>query len=149
LSDAKFVVQASEVILQEMWEKWVFIATGAGTTCLMRATVGDIVAAGAADLPVRLADECAAIAALNGFAPRPAFMARCHAMFTAPGSPIMASMLRDIERGSRIEADQILGDLLRRGGDTVGQTSLLRIAYAHLKAYEARRLRQQTVAGTA
>ena len=40
----------STAILQEMWEKWVFIATIAGITCLMRATVGDIVAAGGAAL---------------------------------------------------------------------------------------------------
>ena len=46
----RFEVHLSNAILQEMWEKWAFIATGAGITCLMRASFGDIVAAGAVDL---------------------------------------------------------------------------------------------------
>jgi 2-dehydropantoate 2-reductase len=50
-------------------------------------------------------------------------------------------MLRDIEQGSRIEADHIVGDLLRRAR-TVRPTSLLATAYAHLRAYEARRKRE-------
>lgn len=144
LSGAKFTVQASEAILQDMWEKWAFIATGAGMTCLMRASIGDIVAADAADLSVALVNECAGIAARHGFAPRPAAFERFRTMFTTAGSPLMASMLRDIERGSRIEADHILGDLLRRSGEASDKISLLRIAYAHLKAYEARRQREQT-----
>jgi 2-dehydropantoate 2-reductase len=50
-------------------------------------------------------------------------------------------MLRDIERGARTEAGHVLGDLLRRGGERESSHSLLRIAFAHLKAYEARRAR--------
>ena len=64
-------------------------------------------------------------------------------MLTAPGSTFAASMLRDIERGAPIEADHVVGDLLRRGGGArFGDYPLLRIAYAHLKAYEARRQRE-------
>ncbi len=69
LSGARFDARLSEAILQEMWEKWVFIATGAGITCLMRATIGDIVAAGAAKFATALLDECAVIATYNGFPP--------------------------------------------------------------------------------
>jgi 2-dehydropantoate 2-reductase len=53
---------------------------------------------------------------------------------------MMASMLRDIERGGAVEADHVIGDLLRRE-PRANPTGLLRIAYAHLKAYEARRER--------
>jgi 2-dehydropantoate 2-reductase len=114
----------------------------------MRATIGDIVAAGAADLAAMLFAECAAIAAKDGFAPRPEFAERTRTMLTAPNSPLTASMLRDIERGAPIEADHILGDLLRRAASTDG--SLLRIAYAHAKAYEARRARNRAgIAGAA
>ncbi len=42
---AKLQPRRSDRILQEMWEKWVFLATLAGATTLMRAAVGDIVAA--------------------------------------------------------------------------------------------------------
>lgn len=144
LSGAKFTVQASDAILQDMWEKWVFIATAAGITSLMRAAIGDIVAADAVDLSVALMNECADVALKHGFAPRQAPFDRFRAMFTTPGSPMTASMLRDIERGSRIEADHIVGDLLRRSGRDRDNISLLRIAYAHLKAYEAKRQRGQS-----
>ena len=138
---ARFDSRHSDMILQEMWEKWVLIATGAGITGLMRATIGDIVAAGAADLASALLDECAAIAAGQGFPPRPAFLERTRRMFTAPGSSMTASMARDIERGAPIEAEQILGDLLGRAEGS--PTPLLRVACAHVKAYEARRAREQ------
>ena len=59
----------SETILQEMWEKWVFITTLACTTCLMRTTIGDVVAAGASEIPLALAGECVAIATRSGYAP--------------------------------------------------------------------------------
>ena len=143
---AKFEARASNVILQEMWEKWVFIATGAGITCLMRASIGDNVAAGGSDLAIALFDECAAIAALHGFPPREAAVRTSRTMYTAAGSGFMASMLRDIERDARTEADHVLGDLLRRGGDQGASRGLLRIAYTHLAAYEARRARTKAAA---
>jgi 2-dehydropantoate 2-reductase len=140
LSGAGFEVRASNAILQEMWQKWAFIAASAGITCLMRAAIGDIVAAGAADLAAGFFAECATIAAKEGFPPRPEFAERTRTMLTAPASPMTASMLRDIDRGAPVEADQILGDLLRRA-EATADNPLLRLAYAHLKAYEARRAR--------
>ena len=141
LFNAAFEARASETILQEMWEKWVFIAAGVGITCLMRATIGDIVAGGGGDLATAMYDECATIAARHGFAPRSAAAQRSHAMFTAAGSPFTASMFRDIERRAPIEADHVVGDLLQRGGEQP-PNALLRTAYVHLKAYEARRTRE-------
>jgi 2-dehydropantoate 2-reductase len=145
LSVAGVEARLSETIVQQMWEKWVFIATVAGITCLMRASLGDIVAAGAGDLTTALLDECVAIAAGQGHAPSVAALQQNRATFTAPGSSLTASMLRDIERGATIEAEQIIGDLLRhdrRGSEQSGASPLLRIAYAHLKSYEARRARE-------
>ncbi|HXW40909.1 MAG TPA: 2-dehydropantoate 2-reductase [Xanthobacteraceae bacterium] len=143
MAGARFESRLSTAILQEMWEKWVLIATMAGITCLMRAAVGDIVAAGGGDLALALLDECAAIAAAYGFAPRQDIALRNRAMLTAPGSTFAASMLRDIERGASIEGDHIVGDLIRRGEAKGIDLPLLRIAYAHLKSYEARRKREQ------
>lgn len=142
LSGAGFDSRLSESILQEMWEKWVFIAAGAGITCLMRSSIGDIVTAGAGDLAAALLDECAAIATGQGFAPSEASTQRSRSMLTASGSGLTASMFRDIERGAPIEADHIIGDLLRRGETQDGTPPLLRVAYAHLKSYEARRARE-------
>lgn len=128
-------------ILHEMWEKWVFIAAAAATTSLMRAAIGDVVAANALHIPIGLMQECAAIAAENGFAPREKATTAGLAVLAAPGSLFTASMLRDIEQRSRVEADHIVGDLLRRASKTA-HTPLLGTAYAHLKAYEARRERE-------
>ena len=138
-STANFDARSTSRILQEMWEKWVFIAVAAGMTCLMRASIGNIATAGGADLSLRLLDECCAIAAANGFAPRAASVDRIRSMVTDAGSPITASMLKDMERGAAVEADHVVGDLLMRSKQDPGQLSLLRVAYVHLKAYEARR----------
>jgi len=146
---ARFESRPSRSILQEMWEKWVLIATTAGINCLMRANVGDIVAAGGTDLAVELLDECAAIAARHGFSPGAPSLERTRKLVTTPGSSFAASMLRDIERGAPIEADHIVGDLLRRGGGNTAAYPLLRIVAAHLKAYEARRAREQAVSRAA
>jgi 2-dehydropantoate 2-reductase len=144
LSGAGFEARLSDNIMQEMWEKWVFIAGSAGINCLMRATVGDIVAAEATDFTTALLNECCAIAAAQGFPPAAAAVQRMRGMLTAPGSTFAASMLRDIERGAPIEADHIIGDLLARGEEQQNKHSLLRIANAHLKAYEARRNRERS-----
>jgi len=142
-SKANFDGRLSTQIVQDLWEKWLFIAAAAGMTCLMRASIGDIVAAGGADLSLALVDECATIAAAAGHAPAPASVTRARVALTAAGSPITASMLKDIERGARIEADHIIGDLLSRAPDGPASKPLLRLVYAHLKSYEARRAREQ------
>jgi 2-dehydropantoate 2-reductase len=140
-----FGVRASTEIVQEMWEKWVFLATLAGATCLMRASIGDIMASpGGKDFVLSLLEECRAVAQANQHPPRDTFLERYRAALTAEGSLLTASMLRDIERRAPIEADHIIGDLIRRGSATdarLGTISLLGLAYAHLKAYQARQQR--------
>jgi 2-dehydropantoate 2-reductase len=140
-SKAKFEARLSEAILQEMWEKWVFIAALAGSTCLMRGAVGDIVGSGSVDLMRRILRECAAIAGAQGFAPRAQPLGRAEAILTDAGSALTASMLRDLERGARTEAEHIIGDLLARRGSAAAELSVLDVVYAHLKTYELRRAR--------
>lgn len=148
MGDCGFAARASEAVMLEMWEKWVFVAALAAVTCLMRAAVCDIVAAGGRAIALGLLEECRAIAEAAGHAPRPAFMARAAAMATSPDAPTTASMLRDIERGGRIEADHMIGDLIARR-DALGAAPgpLLPIAFAHLKAYEARQARERAAGG--
>jgi 2-dehydropantoate 2-reductase len=104
--------------------------------------VGDIVEAGGASLAVALMEDCVAVAASQGFAPRPAAVQQTQVMLTAPGSMLAASMFRDIERNAPVEADHMIGDLVRRAEEKQIDIPLLRVAYAHLKAYEARRSRE-------
>lgn len=142
LADAGFEQRQSATVMQEMWEKWAFIGTGAGITCLMRAAVGDITAAGGAPLAIRLADECAEIAARAGYRPSAAALERTRAQFTAAGSPLTASMFRDMDRGGPTEVEHLLGDLLRRGDPAEHEYSVLRIAYTHVATYETQRARR-------
>jgi 2-dehydropantoate 2-reductase len=153
MNGAAFDARLSENIVLEMWEKWVFLATLAASTCLMRAAVGDIGAApGGSAFMLALFEECRAVAQAQGFAPRPAMLERSRAGLLAAGSPFTASMLRDIERNAPIEADHIIGDLIRRaeaagapGPAASSPVPLLRLAFTQLKAYEARRARQAQV----
>lgn len=145
LGNAGFDVHLSGNIVQEMWEKWVLLATLAGATCLMRAAIGDIMASpGGGDLILNLLDECRAIAATAGHAPSAAFLDQARAALTARGSPLTASMLRDVEGNAPVEADHVVGDLLRRRQSVSSDhndLSLLATVYTHLKAYENRRER--------
>jgi 2-dehydropantoate 2-reductase len=137
-SAAGFGAAASATILHDMWEKWVFLATLAGSTSAMRAPVGAIIAApGGRDFILGVRDEISAIAAAAGFPPRTAFLERTQAMLTAEGSPLTASMFRDIKAQAPIEADQIIGDLIKRADADNIPVARLRMINTHLKAYEA------------
>lgn len=144
MAGANFDAVVSDNILLRMWEKWVFLATLAAGTCLMRGSVGDILAAPDGKRVIEnLLGECRAVAEHNGFTMGPDFDARATQTLLTP-SPLTASMLRDVENHSHTEADHIFGDLIARGGDAQkGEhgLSLLRIAYSHLKTYEARQTR--------
>jgi 2-dehydropantoate 2-reductase len=136
----KFDAASSGIILQEMWEKWVLLATLAGMTCLMRAPVGAIVATREGEaLTNELLGECSAVAAASSFAPRADILEGTRRMLTARGSSFTASMLRDIERGGPTEGEHILGDLLQRARALRVAAPLLRTAACHVEAYEARR----------
>jgi 2-dehydropantoate 2-reductase len=141
MAAGKFGSVASEHIVQEMWEKWVFLASLAAATCLMRASVGVILASpGGKDFLLGMLDESSAIAAAEGHAPRPPFLERTRGMFTAEGSPMTASMFRDIKVGAQVEADHVVGDLMARGDAAKVPVPKLRTAYTHLKAYEKQRV---------
>lgn len=137
---ANFDAVLSQTIVQEIWEKWCLITSIAGITCLMRSAIGDIMVAGGEPLIRSLLDECGAVAAKAGYPLRPAVRERFLALLTEPGSMLTASMLRDVERNSVTEADHLLGDMLARRG-AGSSPSVLELAYTHLKAYEARRVR--------
>lgn len=135
-------VRASDAIMQDMWEKFVQLSTLAGITCLMRASIGDILTVPKGEeLIFRLFAEHCAIATASGFEPRAPFIEFDRKLFTTENSPLKASMLRDVERGSVTEAEYILGDMANRGRALGIATPTLDIARAHLAAYEIGRQR--------
>ncbi len=143
LSRGGFAPVFSSDIERELWEKFAFLTAYAGMTCLMRASIGAIAETddGAA-IAAELLDECGAVATASGFPPRPEFMAQSHAALTERGSAGTSSMLRDMLRGGPTEHDHILGDMLTRARAQNVAAPILRIAHAHMQAYEvARRTR--------
>jgi 2-dehydropantoate 2-reductase len=130
----------SEHVMQDMWEKWVFLATLAASTSLMRTSVGNILAApGGKDFLLGMLDECSAISGAEGFVPGGPFFQRTRGLLTTEGSPMTASMFRDVKAGLPVEADHVIGDLVARADAAKIPVPKLRIAYTHLKAYEKQR----------
>lgn len=132
--------KVSDDVIQDMWEKLVFLCTLAAMTASMRATIGDITATpdGRALLS-RMMNVCIDIATREGHAPRDAIRKRYDAVVQSVGSPLTASMLRDVEAGNQVEADHIVGYMLGLARKHGLDDTLLAYAYTHLKAYERRR----------
>lgn len=139
-----------EVILEPdmvraLWEKFVGLTTLAAMTCLMRGSVGDILAT---DEGAALFDEtmaaCIATATAAGQAPREAALLPFRKMMAARGSSVTASMLRDLEAGHATEGAHIVGDMLARARGAGIDPGPLRHAWCHLQAADHRRAREQS-----
>ncbi len=130
---------ASANIMLEMWEKFVMMGAMAGINCLMRGTIGEIMATEDGEaLMIEALAECQAVAAAAGYEPRRESRERVEAMLTERGSPNSASMRQDLEAGRRTEADAMLGDMRRRARGFAIATPLLRAAWCHLQVHENR-----------
>jgi 2-dehydropantoate 2-reductase len=137
MATAKFTSKLSPDIQLEMWEKFVFLATLAGMTCLMRAGIGPIVRSDDGEgLMLEMLEECRKVAAAEGSDPRPEMLQRARGMLTDRKQAFTASMMRDIEKGGPIEGDHIVGDMLVRARKHGIAAPLLRVATSHLQTYE-------------
>lgn len=127
----------SDAIMQDLWEKFFFLASLAASTCLMRGSIGAINRQpGGTDFMQALFAECAAVATAQGYAPRPALLAEYGAQLTDTTSTVNASMARDVARGGRTEAEHILGDMAMRARSHGLATPLLDLALLHLRVHE-------------
>ncbi|BAT61308.1 2-dehydropantoate 2-reductase [Variibacter gotjawalensis] len=139
MQGAGFDVRHSPHIMREMWEKWTLLSSLGGITGLMRGNIGEIEAApGGVDFVLAFLDEVLSIVRKVGVAPSEEFLKATRATLTSKGSPQAPSMYRDLVQGYRIEADQIVGDLLKRGQDAGLKTPLIAAAYTNLSIYSAR-----------
>jgi 2-dehydropantoate 2-reductase len=114
----------------------------AAMCCTLRGTTGDIMAAdeGGA-LMAETVDECRKVAAAEGFDPGDKGIANLKTFLTQGGSSFAASMLGDLEKGGAIEGRHVIGDMLGRAAKFGVAAPNLRVAYAVVQAYEARRER--------
>jgi 2-dehydropantoate 2-reductase len=135
--------KCSTDITQDLWEKVVFLSALAAVTCLMRGSIGDVIAApGGREFIERTLAANLDIAMREGHPMREEVASLHRSVLTQQGAPHTASMLRDIESGGRVEADHIVGFMLERARHHGVDDGPLAMAYAHLKAYERRRERE-------
>jgi 2-dehydropantoate 2-reductase len=139
LTGAGFDVTVSADITTAMWHKWVFISTLGALNTLVRASVGDAVAAKGGDqLGPALAAEAAAVSAAAGHPVPAQTMQAIAASTTVPGSTDTASLYRDLVGGRPTEAEHIFGDLTARARALGVPTPLLDLATLSLRVHEAR-----------
>lgn len=142
---AGFDFTRSEDFLQAAWNKFTFLATLAAATCLMRASIGRIVESdGGEAFLSALHDECLAVADAAGQAIPADVAGQARKLLTQAGSPVTASMLRDLESGQDVEAAQIVGDMRARAHAAGIAVPHLDAAWVHLQAYRTRRATPQT-----
>ncbi|WP_207002763.1 2-dehydropantoate 2-reductase [Trinickia mobilis] len=135
-------------IEQALWNKWVMLAAGSLMTCLMRGTIGDILASqDGMQLMNQSIDECGAVSTAEDHPPGADDLARIRARLLDPQSTWAASMMRDITSSApRVEADAIVGDLLARAKRHKIDLPLARVAYCHLQVYQRQRRADVTAA---
>ncbi|RVT50379.1 2-dehydropantoate 2-reductase [Rubrivivax albus] len=130
-------------MVRALWEKFVGLTTLAAMTCLMRGSVGDILATDEGEaLFAETMAACVATATAAGQAPREAALLPFRKMMAARGSNVTASMLRDLEAGHATEGAHIVGDMLARARSFGIDPGPLRLAWCHLQAADHRRRRE-------
>lgn len=139
MAGAGFDARLSSRIEADMWDKWVMMAALGGVTCLMRGNVGEVIAApGGTEFAEALVNEVVTAASALKHPPAAEWVGFVRSLVTTAGSPLVASMYRDMLKTMPIEADQIIGDLLFRAGTAGVSTPLLATIYTHLRVYQSR-----------
>jgi 2-dehydropantoate 2-reductase len=139
MTGAGFGARLSEDIERDMWEKWAMLAGLAAITCLMNADIGQVARAPrGVDFVKALLAEIAAVVEAAWRPLAEPFKAQVLSLLTDRRSSLTASMYRDMKSGHRVEADQIIGDLVRRGVEREVATPLLSAVLTRLNVYEER-----------
>lgn len=142
LRGAGFDASISGHIMQDMWQKWVQLATLGAINCLLRGNIGQIAAIpGGSGICLSILRECAEVAKACGYPQAGPFLERQTVDLTDQHSPMTSSMYRDLTKGLSVEVDTILGDLLHRGKKHGLITPLLEAAFVNLSIYQQGRNR--------
>ena len=137
---AGFDARLSTDIEREMWQKWAMLASLGAITCIMDADVGQVARApGGIDFVRALLEEVAAVIAAVSRPLSDSFKSQVFALLTDRASTLTSSMYRDMQAGQRIEADQIIGDLVSRAAAKAVATPRLSTVLVRLKVYEQTR----------
>jgi 2-dehydropantoate 2-reductase len=140
MRNAGFEAKLSTDIMNDMWRKWIQLATLGAMNSLLDGSVGEIVSApGGREVAIAILHESAAVSKASGFPQPEEFLAKLTGILADKDSKLTSSMYRDMKSGAPVEADTILGDLLHYAQKGAIDTPLLRAAYVRLSIYQANR----------
>lgn len=143
MTGAGFEARLSADIERDMWEKWAMLSSLAAVTCLMDGDVGQVARVSRGTEFVRsLVGEVVAVIDAAWRPLSDPFKAQVLSLLTNRGSHLTSSMYRDMKGGHRVEADQIIGDLVTRATEKGIATPLLSATLARLRVYEERQAAQ-------
>ncbi|MHA6528948.1 ketopantoate reductase family protein [Paenibacillus sp. BAC0078] len=139
LSNAGFTVTLSQNIQQEVWQKYIFVASLSGITTLMDSSIGPILAVPQSRaIFSQLVNEIVALARSAGMpVGQDMEAATLQRMQSAPPS-MTSSMHRDLQKQLPVETDHLHGSLLALDTAGKGTHPVLEAVYARLKVYESR-----------
>lgn len=140
LEEAGFKARPTKEIRQEMWDKWVFLASLGAITCLMRAPIGRVNRApGGSEFSAGMFAEAIAVATAAGYPPSDRIRGFADKVISDTERDTSTSMYWDLTHDNPVEGDHIVGDLVARGRELGVPTPLFSLAHTHLSIYSAAR----------
>jgi len=132
--------EISDSIIAEMWVKLFGFATVAAIATLTRARAGEIASAPASGGFVNsVIEECARVTTDEGYPPPAAMKDNIRELFAQLGSIYSPSILRDLEQGRPTEAEDTIGELVRRADRRGMEAPLFQAALCNLQVYDFHR----------
>jgi 2-dehydropantoate 2-reductase len=135
----------SDSIIAEMRVKLFGFAAVAEIATLTRARAGEVAAAPASPAFIdSVIEECARVTTTEGYPPPAAVKDAIRELFAQPGSIYSPSILRDLEQRRPTEAEDTIGELVRRADRRGIDVLLLRAALRKLQVHDFRRQQERS-----
>ena len=120
-------------IEQALWDKWAVLATLAGMTTLMRASMGRVTDCRfGKEATTTMYDECCGVAEKSGYPISVDVKDRALSILSEKGSKLTASMLRDLERNQKTEYEHILGSMVDYAKSVGASCTSLILSYTQM-----------------
>lgn len=133
---AKLTVNNSHRIIEEMWEKYIFVTVLAAVTCLLRGSIGAINSTiYGSGLISDLLEDCIHAVEKGNIHLSKDWRSTAFIALTACDSNSTASMLRDLLNGKKTEYKHIIGNMVRYLESFRIVNPVLTAAYTQLQIY--------------
>ena len=134
---ADFQTMLSDNIDHDIWEKWIFIATIAGSTTLFQTSIDNISKKPNGKIFIQnLWNECINISKENGYELRAEAKSLHEDLLFKSDVPFKASMLVDMEKKLMTEHEHIFFEFIKLGKKKKLNTSLLETCHLNMNIYE-------------